>query len=200
MRYHHGIATILLLVISSFMLSGCFSTEVKDDLDFPAQIDDLKNSTPQNEEEQQPTIESDIPMKNQVPTQSNQVSDSTAQPEQPQQNLPQQIDQFERIEQKAGSGVPAQNGDEITVHYTGMLTSGQVFDSSLNRGQPFSFVLGQGQVIQGWDQGLVGAQKNGQYRLLIPSAMGYGERGAGQSIPPNADLIFDVEVIDIKTK
>lgn len=187
-----------LLLVSSFSLAGCFSTQVDDELNFPKQIDELKNATPQQGADEESSIEGDISMtKQNKKTDNGQVEPVVNTNEQPSQDLPQEINEFQRLEQQAGTGVPAKAGNKITVHYTGMLTNGQVFDSSLNRGQPFSFQLGSGQVIQGWDQGLIGAQKGGKYRLLIPSAMGYGERGAGQSIPPNADLIFDVEVIDI---
>jgi FKBP-type peptidyl-prolyl cis-trans isomerase len=83
------------------------------------------------------------------------------------------------------------------VHYTGWLTNGQKFDSSRDRGQPFAFPLGGGRVIQGWDQGVVGMRVGGQRRLIIPPNMGYGASGAGGVIPPNAMLIFDVELLGV---
>lgn len=89
-------------------------------------------------------------------------------------------------------------GDTISVHYTGKLEDGTKFDSSVDRGTPFSFTIGVGQVIKGWDQGLLGAKVGEKRTLTIPSELGYGSRGAGASIPPNATLIFDVEVISIK--
>ncbi len=95
-----------------------------------------------------------------------------------------------------GSGPECESGDDVTVHYTGVLKDGTKFDSSVDRGEPFSFVVGIGQVIQGWDAGVVG-MKVGEKRLLqIPSGMGYGEYGAG-SIPASAGLQFEVELLSI---
>lgn len=99
---------------------------------------------------------------------------------------------------KTGEGTEAENGDQITVHYTGWLEDGTKFDSSLDRGQPFSFVLGRSSVIQGWDLGLLGVQAGEQRKLTIPSELGYGERGTpGGPIPPNATLIFEIQVLSI---
>lgn len=96
-----------------------------------------------------------------------------------------------------GDGEEAKAGDMLTVHYTGRLLDGQVFDSSHDRGEPFMFVLGEGRVIQGWEEGLEG-MKIGEKRLLtIPSHMGYGEMGSG-NIPPNAGLEFEVEMLNIE--
>lgn len=88
-------------------------------------------------------------------------------------------------------------GDKITVHYTGMLLDGTRFDSSVDRGQPFSLTIGAGQVIKGWDAGIIGMKIGEQRRLFIPSELAYGEQGAGELIGPNADLVFDVELISI---
>ncbi len=96
-----------------------------------------------------------------------------------------------------GTGVAAKVGDTLTVNYTGTLENGTVFDSSYGK-QPFDFPLGAGQVIPGWDKGLVGMQVGGHRRLTIPSELGYGAQGAGSSIPPNAALIFEVELVSIK--
>ena len=90
------------------------------------------------------------------------------------------------------------SGDHIFVHYTGKLTDGTVFDSSVTRGTPFDFTIGQGMVIQGWEQGLLGMKVGEKRTLTIPSDLGYGARGAGAAIPPNATLIFDVELVSIK--
>lgn len=89
-------------------------------------------------------------------------------------------------------------GDTIGVHYTGMLTDGTKFDSSLDRGEPFEFQLGAGMVIRGWDEGLVGMKVGEKRRLTIPASMGYGERGTGGVIPPNATLVFETELISIR--
>ena len=96
-----------------------------------------------------------------------------------------------------GEGAEAQKGQTVTVHYTGYLTDGTKFDSSVDREQPFSFRLGVGQVIQGWDEGFSGMKVGGKRKLTIPPEMGYGERGAGDVIPPNATLVFDVELLGL---
>lgn len=98
---------------------------------------------------------------------------------------------------KQGEGEGAKNGDKITAHYIGTLTDGEKFDSSIDRGQPFSFVLGAGQVIQGWEQGLLGMKVGEKRKLTIPSELGYGERGVPGAIPPGATLVFEVELLKI---
>jgi len=102
---------------------------------------------------------------------------------------------------KAGSGAAAKNGDMVTVNYTGKLVDGTVFDSNVDpkfmHVEPFTFGLGMGMVIKGWDDGVLGMQVGETRRLEIPAALGYGSRGAGSAIPPNADLIFDVTVTAI---
>jgi FKBP-type peptidyl-prolyl cis-trans isomerase len=97
-----------------------------------------------------------------------------------------------------GTGVQPKSGQTVVVHYTGWLTNGQKFDSSKDRNQPFSFTLGKKQVIAGWDEGLSTMKVGGKRRLTIPPDLGYGARGAGNVIPPNATLIFEVELIDVK--
>jgi FKBP-type peptidyl-prolyl cis-trans isomerase FkpA len=104
-----------------------------------------------------------------------------------------------------GTGAEATNGKRLSMHYTGWLYNpgepknrGTKFDSSLDRGEPFSFVLGQGQVIRGWDVGVAGMKVGGKRTLVIPSSMGYGARGAGRVIPPNATLVFEVELLGVQ--
>jgi peptidylprolyl isomerase len=97
-----------------------------------------------------------------------------------------------------GSGAAPQRGQQVSVHYTGWLTDGKMFDSSLDRGQPFTFALGAGQVIPGWDEGVATMKVGGKRQLLIPANLGYGARGAGGVIPPNATLIFEVELLGLK--
>lgn len=100
---------------------------------------------------------------------------------------------------KQGTGTTASAGKTVSVHYTGWLASnGKKFDSSVDRGQPFMFQLGAGQVIKGWDEGVSGMKVGGKRQLRIPPELGYGSRGAGGVIPPNATLIFDVELLAVK--
>lgn len=103
------------------------------------------------------------------------------------------------VEQKVGKGTAAKKGDKVVVHYTGWLKSnGKKFDSSKDRDTPFTFNLGAGQVIKGWDEGVAGIKPGGKRKLIIPPDLGYGARGAGGVIPPNATLIFEVELLEIK--
>ncbi len=113
--------------------------------------------------------------------------------------------ELKKIDTQVGTGREAEPGFNVTVHYTGWLYDekatdhkGKKFDSSLDRKQPFDFALGAGQVIQGWDEGFAGMKIGGKRTLIIPPEMGYGVRGAGGVIPPNATLIFDVELLDVK--
>lgn len=115
------------------------------------------------------------------------------------------ITELQKTDTQVGSGREAEVGFNVTVHYTGWLYDaaaeggkGKKFDSSLDRSSPFNFFLGGGQVIQGWDEGVQGMKIGGKRTLIIPSEMGYGARGAGGVIPPNANLIFDVELLDVK--
>lgn len=98
-----------------------------------------------------------------------------------------------------GTGAEAKAGDVVSVHYTGTLVDGTKFDSSLDRGEPFSFILGAGQVIQGWDQGVAGMKVGGTRNLVIPPEMAYGAQGAGGVIPPNATLIFEVQLLNVQS-
>ncbi|HEX5647365.1 MAG TPA: FKBP-type peptidyl-prolyl cis-trans isomerase [Nitrospira sp.] len=102
------------------------------------------------------------------------------------------------LDQVVGTGDTAVAGKTVSVHYTGWLENGKKFDSSVDRGQPFSFPLGAGRVIKGWDEGVQGMKVGGKRKLTIPSELGYGSRGAGGVIPPNATLIFDVELLGVR--
>ncbi len=96
-----------------------------------------------------------------------------------------------------GNGALAESGQRVSVHYTGWLTDGTKFDSSKDRGDPFAFPLGAGKVIKGWDEGVAGMKVGGTRKLTIPPALGYGARGAGGVIPPNATLVFEVELLGV---
>lgn len=117
------------------------------------------------------------------------------------------VDELQRIDLVEGEGPTATPGSEVVVHYTGWLYDedapglrGEKFDSSLDRGQPFSFPLGAGRVIRGWDEGVAGMRVGGQRRLLIPPELGYGARGAGRAIPPYASLVFEVELLEVRAR
>jgi peptidyl-prolyl cis-trans isomerase A (cyclophilin A) len=105
---------------------------------------------------------------------------------------------LEYVETQAGTGAQAVAGKTVSVHYTGKLTNGKVFDSSHTRGQPIEFPLGAGRVIKGWDEGIALMKVGGKATLTIPPELGYGQRGAGSAIPPNATLIFEVELVAVK--
>lgn len=115
------------------------------------------------------------------------------------------VQELQRIDLSVGDGAPAAAGDEVSVHYTGWLYDqdapdrrGAKFDSSRDRGQPFVFRLGAGRVIRGWDEGVAGMRPGGTRELHIPAWLGYGARGAGKAIPPDASLVFEVELLDVR--
>lgn len=115
------------------------------------------------------------------------------------------VAELERIDEHVGSGALATSGSDVSVHYTGWLYDehaadrrGAKFDSSRDRGRPFTFLLGAGQVIRGWDDGVAGMRVGGKRTLYVPPSMAYGRRGAGGVIPPNASLVFEVELLDVQ--
>ena len=108
------------------------------------------------------------------------------------------ITEFKIEEIEVGTGREVKSGDRVVMHYTGTFDDGEKFDSSVDRGTPFETLIGVGHVIAGWDKGVPGMRIGGKRKLYIPYTMGYGEEGAGDTIPPLADLIFDVELLDVK--
>jgi peptidylprolyl isomerase len=105
---------------------------------------------------------------------------------------------LEMLDMKVGTGAEAKTGNTVKVHYTGTLTNGTKFDSSLDRNEPFSFTLGAGGVIKGWDEGVVGMKVGGKRKLTIPPDMGYGAMGSPPVIPANATLLFEIELLEVK--
>ncbi|MEJ1929667.1 FKBP-type peptidyl-prolyl cis-trans isomerase [Nostoc sp. NIES-2111] len=126
---------------------------------------------------------------NNTPTKKNNMSDA---------NAVTTASGLKYVEIKEGTGATPKTGQTVVVHYTGTLEDGTKFDSSRDRNSPFNFKIGVGQVIKGWDEGLSTMKVGGRRTLIIPSDLGYGARGAGGVIPPNATLIFDVELLDVK--
>jgi peptidylprolyl isomerase len=102
------------------------------------------------------------------------------------------------VDMVEGTGATPQKGQTVTVHYTGTLENGRKFDSSVDRGQPYEFRLGEGAVIKGWDEGLASMKVGGKRKLIIPPLLGYGQRGSPPNIPPNSILLFDVELLGVK--
>ncbi len=128
-------------------------------------------------------------------TMNNGAEGSLEAPQIPQGQLPTQLAAQDLV---VGTGAEAKAGSQVTVNYVGMLPDGTVFDASAKHGQPFSFTLGAGQVIKGWDLGVAGMKVGGKRQLIIPPQDGYGAQGAGGVIPPNATLLFTVELLDVK--
>ncbi len=124
--------------------------------------------------------------------------DTGKKPSEQTKNINQDAGQTLKIEDtKVGTGAAVKSGDTVVMHYTGKLSDGTKFDSSLDRNEPFETQIGVGQVIKGWDEGIVGMKTGGKRKLIIPPSMGYGEQQMG-NIPPNSTLIFDVELLEIK--
>lgn len=131
----------------------------------------------------------------------------TADPSTMSSKMDAKLTELQKVDTKLGSGAEAVKGQSIVVHYTGWLYSpaaadhkGAKFDSSRDRNDPFAFSLGAGQVIRGWDEGVAGMRVGGARTLVIPPELGYGSRGAGGVIPPDAILVFDVELLDVKPR
>ena len=143
-----------------------------------------------------------FPVGNATPTAIAAPISSPNSPNSPQtmtaENLVTTASGLQYLDLTVGTGASPEKGQTVTVHYTGTLSNGQKFDSSLDRNQPFSFKIGVGQVIKGWDEGVATMKVGGKRQLIIPPDLGYGARGAGGVIPPNATLNFEVELLGIK--
>ena len=151
------------------------------------QISGQKDAAIGNSSPAQPTTT--VTQENNTPIKSNTMSEA---------NAVTTASGLKYIELQEGTGATPQTGQTVEVHYIGTLENGTKFDSSRDRGKPFSFKIGTGQVIKGWDEGLSTMKVGGRRQLIIPSELGYGARGAGGVIPPNSTLIFDVELISVK--
>src|SRR3989344_2231136 len=122
---------------------------------------------------------------------------ATLEPPEPAKNQQEQVSELKIEDLQVGTGKQTQASDKVSVHYAGPLPDGKKFDSSLDRNQPFEFSLGSGQVIKGWDQGIVGIRVGGKRKLTIPASLAYGDHGVGGVIPPGATLVFDVELLSV---
>jgi peptidylprolyl isomerase len=143
----------------------------------------ISNQSPQTQPTTTVTQENNTPIKSNTMSPANAVTTPSG---------------LKYVELEEGNGVTPQPGQTVVVHYTGTLEDGTKFDSSRDRNQPFSFKIGVGQVIKGWDEGLSTMKVGGRRQLIIPSELGYGARGAGNVIPPYSTLLFDVELLAIK--
>ena len=179
--------TILITIIILFLLLFAI-TEILD-----VKLKFEKNNLEITQEKQE---ENKI-QENNMKEQSEQKPSSAKATEGKQETIQDITELSAQIIKQGADGRQVKPGDKITVHYTGVLLDGTKFDSSVDRGEPFSLTIGVGQVIQGWDQGIIGMKVGEQRRIFIPSEFAYGEQGAGNIIGPNADLIFDVELISI---
>ncbi|MDB9315578.1 FKBP-type peptidyl-prolyl cis-trans isomerase [Spirulina sp. CS-785/01] len=164
----------------------------------------LFNSSPQQEaraDETQPTTEvPEQPTRQKSPllaSKPEKQSETSEESEESQEEVITTDSGLQYVEIKEGVGASPEPGQTVVVHYTGKLEDGSKFDSSRDRGQPFSFKIGAGRVIKGWEEGIASMKVGGRRKLIIPPELGYGERGAGGVIPPNATLIFDVELLRI---
>ncbi len=120
-----------------------------------------------------------------------------ASPKKGDDDLPPMLPPLKKEDEVVGTGPEAKKGDRVAVHYTGTLLDGTKFDSSLDRGTPFEFVIGEGSVIAGWELGVVGMKKGGKRKLVVPPHLGYGTRGQPPKIGPDATLLFEIEMVDI---
>lgn len=176
MKPNQTIKVIVFTVIAATILGGGLFYNANLDRSTEQQVANVANQANQKNT-QQP-----------VPESSSTVSSTT-----------QTMDKLQIVDVVVGTGAEAKNGDTVSVNYTGTLLDGTVFDSSLKPGRgPFEFQLGVGQVIKGWDQGVLGMKIGGKRKLTIPPDLAYGASGAGGVIPPNATLKFDVELLGVK--
>lgn len=170
-----SLAIVLLLLLAAFTLGACSRQSPTESTPVEPQAGEGATDQPPAEE---PTEQPLVPDKS--PGKTKDVTDL-------------------KIEDKVvGTGAEAKPGSTVDVHYTGWLTDGSKFDSSRDSGKPFRFTIGQGQVIQGWDEGIAGMKVGGKRRLFVPPTLGYGPQGYPPVIPPNATLVFDVELLSVE--
>jgi FKBP-type peptidyl-prolyl cis-trans isomerase len=168
------IPPFLVSVVSLLAASGC------------SRLTSPPEPEPMNTESQSAAARAEPAAKPAAPTAPAPTPAASAAPEPP----------FSAVDVSVGKGAEAKDGDTVKVNYTGTLTNGTMFDTSVGK-TPFSFTLGKGMVIKGWDKGVAGMKVGGKRKLTIPSSLGYGARGAGGKIPPNSTLLFDVELLEI---
>lgn len=198
------ITVLALLVISSFLLTAC-SESIPQQSTTPVNLEDTTEEIPYGSPTTLTLGDEGVlgaDSENSNGSNSQNANQSTQQGEKMNQQMPTydaaSITELQIQEIQPGTGAAVKAGDTVAVHYTGQLPNGQIFDSSIPRNQPFVFTVGGGQVIQGWDEGLVGMQEGGKRRLLIPASLGYGANGVPGAIPANSPLIFEVELINIQ--
>lgn len=193
--------SLVVLLASGILLSAC-SEAIPQKPSDPVELQDATGEIPYGSPtslslSEEGTLNSGNAV-NRDQSQQNQNSNQSGQGAAMPQYDPASITELSYQEIQPGTGDTVEEGDTVAVHYTGQLPNGQVFDSSIPRNQPFVFTVGGGQVIQGWELGLIGMKEGGKRRLLIPANLGYGENGIPGAIPANSPLIFEIELINIQ--